>query len=375
MENYTKNSKIESNQFQLDPYGARANLTQNRKVFGEIRNNIPRKTTKSTTRGSIKIFDESKSIKENTSLACDRLVIKKDVFKDITSQIDTPRSSDVPKTLCLGTLNVEACDLGLLEYRDEIFKNLCETEKRVSPNPNYMKKQKDITSNMRIVLVDWLVEVAGEYRISDKCLHLAVNCIDRFLTRMLVVRNRLQLVGTSAMFLASKFEEIYPQEVAEFVYITDETYDKAQVLKMEQLLLKVLDFNLAVPTAVEFLTLYLKITNASTKIEHLAHYLCDLSLLDMEILKFYPSVVAASAVYLANYTLTHSFSEDDILENFTNYTISDLLPCIKTLRNLFQNASNLTQQSICEKYRSPKYSRVSDFVAPEIIDEEEMEFE
>ena len=56
---------------------------------------------------------------------------------------------------------------------------------------------------------------------------------------MSIARQSFQLLGTSSMFIASKYEEIYPPDVNEFVYITDESYDKAQVLKMEMLILKV----------------------------------------------------------------------------------------------------------------------------------------
>ena len=56
---------------------------------------------------------------------------------------------------------------------------------------------------------------------------------------MSVLRGKLQLVGTAAMFIAAKFEEIYPPELGEFVYITDDTYSKKQVLRMEHLILKV----------------------------------------------------------------------------------------------------------------------------------------
>ena len=56
---------------------------------------------------------------------------------------------------------------------------------------------------------------------------------------MSVQRSKLQLVGTAAMFIASKYEEIYPPDVSEFVYITDDTYTKRQVLRMEHLVLKV----------------------------------------------------------------------------------------------------------------------------------------
>ena len=41
------------------------------------------------------------------------------------------------------------------------------------------------------------------------------------------------------MSFCSKFEEIWAPEVKDFVYITDETYNRDQVLRMEQLMIKV----------------------------------------------------------------------------------------------------------------------------------------
>ena len=57
------------------------------------------------------------------------------------------------------------------------------------------------------------------------------------------------LVYSPLVFVCRKYEEIYPPEVGEFVYITDETYTKDQVIRMETLILKVLSFDIAVPTA------------------------------------------------------------------------------------------------------------------------------
>lgn len=79
---------------------------------------------------------------------------------------------------------------------------------------------------------------------------------------MSVMRSKLQLVGGAAMYIASKFEEIFPPEIADFTYITDDTYTKTQIVHMERLILKVLDFNLAAPTTHTFLLRYLKASEA-----------------------------------------------------------------------------------------------------------------
>lgn len=71
------------------------------------------------------------------------------------------------------------------------------------------------------------------------------------------------------MLKCRKFEEIYPPEVAEFVYITDDTYTKKQVLRMEHLVLKVLSFDLAAPTIIQFLTQYFLHQSISKQVENL----------------------------------------------------------------------------------------------------------
>lgn len=96
-----------------------------------------------------------------------------------------------------------------------------QVDKNFKPKADYMKKQPDINDSMRTILVDWLVEVTEEYRLNGETLYLAVNYIDRFLSFMSVVRAKLQLVGATAILLAAKFEEIYPPEITEFVYICD----------------------------------------------------------------------------------------------------------------------------------------------------------
>lgn len=66
-----------------------------------------------------------------------------------------------------------------------------------------MRRQPDVTYSMRTVLVDWLVEVGVEYKLHTETLHIAVYLVDRFLSLMSVVRAKLQLLGTTAMFIAS----------------------------------------------------------------------------------------------------------------------------------------------------------------------------
>lgn len=66
---------------------------------------------------------------------------------------------------------------------------------------------------MRAILIDWLVEVHLKFKLVPETLYLTVNLIDRYLERVEVMRDKLQLVGVTAMLIASKYEEIYAPEV------------------------------------------------------------------------------------------------------------------------------------------------------------------
>ncbi|XP_060532142.1 cyclin-A2 [Cylas formicarius] len=251
------------------------------------------------------------------------------------------------------------------EYSLEIYQYLREHELLNRPKAGYMKKQPDIDGSMRAILVDWLVEVSEEYKLHTETLYLAVNYIDRFLSYMSVLRGKLQLVGTAAMFLASKYEEIYCPNIQEFVYITDDTYSKRQVIRMEHLILKVLGFDLSIPTPLAFITAMCAINKISEKVKFLAMYLCELSILDGEnYLTHLPSALAASAIAIAQHTLEEKVWNEDFVHN-TQYELDQLRPCIEFLYGLFRKGPTLEQHAIQDKYKSQKYLNVSQLTPKE----------
>jgi len=255
------------------------------------------------------------------------------------------------------------------EYSEDIYSYLRQSEVKYMAKHNYMSKQPDINQGMRTILVDWLVEVGEEYKLQTETLYLAVSYIDRFLSYMSVQRAKLQLVGTAAMFIASKYEEIYPPDVGEFVYITDDTYNKRQVLRMEHLVLKVLGFDLSGPTANVFLSQMCQWSKSPEKVQHLAMYLCELSLLDGEtFLTYQPSQVAAASLCLARHALSRESELKETwpeqLAKLTGYPCEELKDCVLSFHSAWSQAGESPQQAVRDKYRSTKYHGVSDLEVP-----------
>ncbi|KAG8197818.1 hypothetical protein JTE90_020096 [Oedothorax gibbosus] len=253
-------------------------------------------------------------------------------------------------------------------YQSDIYQYLTEQELRFRPRPNYMKKQPDITMNMRSVLVDWLIEVGEEYKLLSETVHLAVSYVDRFLSQMSVLRAKLQLVGTACLFIASKYEEIYPPELKDFVYITDDTYTKKQIIRMETLILQILNFDLSSPTSCIFLQLYGTIASMPERDLFLAQYICEISLLEADpFLAFLPSQIAAAGIILANYTLGNTILWPEELGRTTNIEVSQVWSIVEFLYVKYKGINSYPQQAICEKYRSTKYQRVAEIQCPESL--------
>ncbi|KAJ1411007.1 Cyclin-like [Sesbania bispinosa] len=251
-------------------------------------------------------------------------------------------------------------------YAPDIYNKNRVTEIERKPLAHYMDKlQQDITPNMRGILIDWLVEVSEEYNLVPDTLYLTVNLIDRFLSTSLVQKQRLQLVGVTCMLVASKYEEICAPRVEEFCFITDNTYTKEEVLKMESEVLNLLHFQLSVPTAKTFLRRFIQAAQSSYKVprvelEFLANYLAELTLVEYSFLQFLPSLVAASAVFLARWTLNHSEHPwNPTLEHYTNYKASQLKTVVLALEDLQLNTKGCSLNAIREKYKQQKFNCVA----------------
>lgn len=115
------------------------------------------------------------------------------------------------------------------DYVEDIYAHFRGKEIGTSVRPTYMESQAHINERMRSILVDWLVEVHLKFKLVPDTLYLTVNIIDRFLERTEVSRPKLQLVGVTALLLASKYEEIYPPELRDLVYICDRAYTRQDV--------------------------------------------------------------------------------------------------------------------------------------------------
>jgi len=235
-----------------------------------------------------------------------------------------------------------------------LFKN----EEKYLVDPNYMSNQSDINHRMRAILIDWLIDVHLKYKLIPQTMYIAVNLIDRYLEKNETKRTKLQLVGVTAMFIACKYEEIYPPELKDFVYITDGAYVKADVLNMEYKMLKSLDFNVTFPTQWSIFEIYKKKLDLNEKTFKLAWFLMELCLINYKTLKYKMSVLAASAILIASKTLG-VYSSNWFLKN-VGIEEKNLEECCKEMYDFYVYNSTHSLQAIRKKFSSSKKVQMID---------------
>uniref|UniRef100_G1N118 Cyclin B2 n=2 Tax=Meleagris gallopavo TaxID=9103 RepID=G1N118_MELGA len=245
------------------------------------------------------------------------------------------------------------------DYVKDIYLYLRQLELQQSVRPHYLDG-KTINGRMRAILVDWLVQVHSRFQLLQETLYMCVAIMDRFLQSHPVSRKRLQLVGVTALLLASKYEEMYSPDIADFVYITDNAYSSAEVREMEITILKELNFDLGRPLPLHFLRRASKAGEADAEQHTLAKYLMELTLIDYDMVHCHPSEIAAAALCLSQKLLGHD-KWGTKQQYYTGYTEDSLVMTMQHMaKNVVKVNENLTKYTaVKNKYASSKLLRIS----------------
>jgi len=207
--------------------------------------------------------------------------------------------------------------------------------RRLAPDA-LLSRHPALQPRMRAILLDWLIEVCEVYRLHRETFYLAVDFIDRFLSLSpSVPKNRLQLIGVSCLFIGAKIEEIYPPKLQEFAYVTDGACTEEEILNMELMILKGLNWGLSPMTPNNWMRMYLQILHGSKTPNDDAFslpaysglpfsrvmQLLDLAVLDVGSLEFSYSVLATSALYHAE--------NEEVALSVSGYRWEDIARCVR----------------------------------------------
>ncbi|ESQ48893.1 hypothetical protein EUTSA_v10020791mg [Eutrema salsugineum] len=273
------------------------------------------------------------------------------------SSVLNARSKAASKALDIDSVDKDN-DLAAVEYVEDMYTFYKEVENESMPQ-SYMQTQPEINEKMRSILVDWLVDVNIKLDLSPETLYLTINIIDRFLSLKTVPKRELQLLGVSALLIASKYEEIWPAQVYDLVYVTDNSYNNKQILVMEKTILGSLEWYLTVPTQYVFLVRFIKAAVSDPETENMVHFLAELGMMHYDTLMFCPSMLAASAVYTARCFLNKTPAWTDTLKFHTGYSGYQLMDCAKLLAFIHSRVGESKLRAVFKKYSKPERCAVA----------------
>ncbi|KAJ8291033.1 hypothetical protein GJAV_G00020650 [Gymnothorax javanicus] len=230
-------------------------------------------------------------------------------------------------------LFIKPSPLPCLSWADseDVWIKMLNKELKYIHDKSFMERHPRLQPKMRAILLDWLLEVSEVYALHRETFYLAQDYFDRFmLTQEDISKTRLQLIGITSLFIASKIEEIYPPKLHEFAYVTDGACDEDEILEMELIMLKALNWELCPETVISWLKLYIQMASLkespnvlepqfSQEMYIQITQLLDLCILDICSLDYQYGVLAAAAFY--------HFTSIEVVEKASGLTWDNIENC------------------------------------------------
>lgn len=309
-------------------------------------------------------------------------ITKGDLSSASTASSSSASIQSEPNNLVSNWEDIDADDkdeFSASEYATAIFNYYRERERKFAVD-DYMSRQPHLNKQMRLLLVDWMVEVQQQLEFNHEVLYLSVKLLDLFLNSRSIEKEKLQLLGGAAMFVACKFEERMPPIIDDFIYVSDNAYDRSELIKMEIEILKTVGFDIGAALSYTFLRRYSKCVKADMRFLTLARYILELSLQDYNFAYVSDSLKACAALYLAlkmasaydRNTKLHSIISKDLIDpshhqivsiaNLTStewnstlvyYTgsfLRDFIEYVPAMNNLLITAVGCKYKTIYKKY-------------------------
>lgn len=247
------------------------------------------------------------------------------------------------------------------EYGNRIFNYLHSLEVKYKPNPRYIEEvQDDLLWEHRATLMDWLVQLHSRFNLLPETLYLAVNIIDRFLSKKTISLSRFQLCGAVALFIAAKYEEINVPTVSQMVYMVGNQYPRESFLRAERFMVEVLGFEFGWPGPMSFLRRGSKADDYDNEIRTLAKYFLEITIMDARFVASPPSWLAAGAQFLSRRMLGRGdWTEAHVY--YTGYTAEQLIPLAEILEECCISTET-HHRTIFQKYSERRFKRSACYV-------------
>ena len=251
------------------------------------------------------------------------------------------------------------------DYGDDIFRHLIKSEKvNICDYANKdifdLQDKKYFNEKNRSIIFNWLVKNNFKWKLKDDTIFMAMNLMDRYISKYPTKNSEFQLIGISSYLIASKYEDIYPPYLDDLSQICNYIYSNDDIIKKEYEILSGLNFDILYNSSYKYLTFLHSVTDKENmKLLYLAQFILELALENLEILEHSQCLRAISALFLAKKILQIKKSWNN-LKLYYKYDESEIKKVQKKMIGLLNKViKSKTKNSVYEKFESSKYKSVS----------------
>lgn len=230
-----------------------------------------------------------------------------------------------------------------------------------------MDGQPEVQWYMRPFLVDFLIEVHHQFRLRPEVLYLAMNIVDRYVSRRIVYKKHYQLVGCTALWISAKFEDAKDKVplVKELSEMCCKAYDETAFIQMEGHVLSTVNWTLGYSTPEAWLRVYCAGEREETKTAHIARFVMELSIFYRDFVGVNAYDVAAGALMLARYICGLDKRADLASERPAMFGPTSAASAVRVARLLDSKLADFANQVsdvMQRKYNPAYYSNASLYV-------------
>ena len=206
------------------------------------------------------------------------------------------------------------------------------------------------------------MDVHRKFKLRSETLYVCQFVLDKFMSKVKLANKKLHLLGVATLLIATKYEEIYPPTLGDFISISENKFTKPQIVAMEKEILDALDYNITAPSHYRFLERFSQLTPCvDEEVFSYAQFILEISLLEASFLRFKPSYLAAAALILSVRQLKKEECWTKEVETFTCYSAENLAEAVSEVQ-LFCEEINPKFISILKyKFSKAEHHKVSNY--------------
>ena len=295
-----------------------------------------------------------------------KLFSNENLVMNYNSIISSKNNSDFDEIFQLLSIKYVSNPQYVIEYRKDIFLSLLKEEKNNTPDYTLLKNI--ITPETRLKYILFLIQVCDKITNKEEIHYLSINIFDRVLIKYyqkkkIINEAILQLICFTSLFIAYKYETGFYFLIDELINHTEDSLvTKEQVLKFENEINSLLDFDYLIVYPSDFLKHFDLIDNINNKkIYFFCLYLIDFILSNINLMSYKKSLITASCYYIAKANLININNWPNVFQFVTGYRKDEVKElAIKIIKEMKDSKNSVIFRCLKKKYSKQEYFYVSD---------------